>query len=64
MASAGARGYMGSGAVPQCGPGAKPLVWGQGAKPTEADEILTFETPTLALFLTCFLSFLAFNCDI
>ena len=32
MASAGARAYMGSGAVPQCGPGAKPLVWGSGGE--------------------------------
>ena len=29
----------------------------------EADSIMTFETPTLALFFTCFLSFLVINCD-
>ena len=44
MASAGARAYMGVwGRSPQWGPGAKPLVGGQGAKPPEADDILTFE---------------------
>ena len=39
MASAGARAYMGSG--------------GEAEAP-EADDIITFETPTLALFFTSF----------
>ena len=56
--SASLYGGQGGEAVPPWGPG------GQGAKPPEADDILTFETPTLALFFTCFLSFLVFNCDI
>ena len=62
MASAGARAYMGVwGLCPQWGPGAKPLVRG---RPPEADDIMMFETPTLALFLTVFLSFFVINCDI
>ena len=42
MASAGARAYSGGlGAVPQWGPGAKPLVRGSGGlRPPEADNIL------------------------
>ena len=36
----------------------------RGRNPPEADDIMTFETPTVALFFTCFLSFLVINCDI
>ena len=66
MASAAARAYMGVwGLCPQWGPGAKPLVRGSGGlRPPEADDIMTFETPTLALFFTVFLSFFVINCDI
>jgi len=40
----GARAYNGVvGAEPQRGPGAEPLVRGQGAKPPETDSILAFE---------------------
>ena len=47
------------------GPGAKPLVRGSwGEVPHEADDIMMFETPTLALFFTVFLSFFVINCDI
>ena len=47
------------------GPGAKPLVGGSGGRsPPEADDIMTLETPTLALFFTVFLSFFVINCDI
>ena len=35
-----------------------------GFAPSEADDIMTSETPTLALFFTCYLSFLVINCDI
>ena len=44
--------------------GQSPWLGGQGRSPPEADDIMTFETPTLALFFTCFLSFLVINCDI
>ena len=33
-------------------------------KAPEADDIMMFETPTLALFFTVFLSFFVINCDI
>ena len=44
--------YGGLGALPQCGPGTKPLVRGSGAMPPY--EIMTFETPNLALFSQLF----------
>ena len=54
-----------SGAVPPVGSrGKAPGQMVRGRSPPEADDILTFETPTFALFFTCFLSFLVFNCDI
>jgi len=43
----GARAYTGVwGQSPQRGPGAEPLVGGQGAKPPEAESILTFGRPS------------------
>ena len=54
--------YGDLGLCPQWGPGAKPLV--RGRSPPEADDIMTFETPTLAQFLTVFLSFFVINFDI
>ena len=42
MASAVARAYMGSGAEPQWGPGAKPLVRGSGGRsPSESEAFFT-----------------------
>ena len=35
------------GQSPQRGPGAEPLVWGQGAKPPEAESILVIGCPTV-----------------
>ena len=66
MASAGARAYMGVwGCAPSGVQGQSPWSGGQGGEaPLEADDIMTFETPTLALFFTVFLSFFVINCDI
>ena len=54
MASAGARVYMGSGAEPQWGPGAKPVVRGSEAFFTIADVIS-------ALKFSCKLQYLSQN---
>jgi hypothetical protein len=53
MASAGARAYMGVwGLCPQWGPGAKPLVGGQGAKPPEAEAYITIAGVNFCLKIT------------
>ena len=65
MVSVGARAYMGSeGCAPSVVQGQSPWSGGQGAKPPEVENIMTVETPTFPLYFTCFLSFLAINCDI